>query len=118
MDTLIDQLSSVGFDINSVGGGSYSVNAIPVATADMDLNSLILGIIDDYDKEGLKKDTLFHRLALAISRGNSMNEGRKLDNQEMSSVVDQLFSCDTPNFGPDGKVIISIVPNEIITKSF
>ncbi|MDD7100939.1 MAG: DNA mismatch repair endonuclease MutL [Bacteroidaceae bacterium] len=118
MDTLIDQLSSVGFDINSVGGGSYSVNAIPVATADMDLNSLILGIIDDYDKEGLKKDALFHRLALAISRGNSMNEGRKLDNQEMSSVVDQLFSCDTPNFGPDGKVIISIVPNEIITKSF
>ena len=118
MDSLIDQLNAVGFDITSVGGGSYSVSSVPVCVADVDFNSLILKLIDDYDKEGLKKESLYHNLALAISRENSMKEGRRLDTKEMTWIVDQLFSCATPNYGPDGKTIVSIVPDELITKAF
>ena len=117
MDMLVDELNSVGFDITSVGGGSYSISAIPVSARDIDFNSLILKLVDDYDKEGLKKEDLFHNLALAISRGNAMKEGSRLDAREMSAIVDQLFSCQTPNFGPDGKPIISIIPEEMILKS-
>lgn len=118
MDMLLDQLNSVGFDITSVGGGAYSVCAIPVLVGETDFNSIILKLIDDYDKEGLKKEDLYHNLAMAISRSNSMKEGSKLDAKDMSSLVDQLFSCATPNFGPDGKAIISIIPEDFIAKPF
>ena len=118
MDSLTDQFNSVGFDITPVGGGAYSVSAVPACVAETDFNSLILKLIDDYDKEGVNKEALYHNLAMAISRENSMKEGRKLDVKEMSWIVDRLFSCSTPNFGPDGKTIVSIVPDELITKQF
>lgn len=118
MDSLIEEFNAIGFDITSVGGGSYSISAVPAAAADVDYNALIVKLIDDYDKQGLKLEELYHTLALALSRSNGMTEGRRLDAQDMTSVIDQLFACQTPNYGPDGKVIISVIPSDYITKDF
>lgn len=118
LDSFIDELNAVGFDITSVGGGSYSVSAVPAATIDVDYNAIITNLVEDYDKQGIKKETLYHNLALSVSRSNSMNEGKKLDAKDMSMIIDKLFLCKTPNYGPDGKVIISIISDDIITKGF
>ena len=122
MDSLLPQLTAVGFDIVAVGergvSSAYAVNAVPAAADDIDINSLITKLVEDYDKQGLKAADLYHNLALALAAGNSLSEGRRLDIREMTAIVDDLFACQTPNYTPDGKVIISIITDDYITGLF
>ena len=122
MDTLLPQLTAVGFDIVAAGergvSTAYAVNAVPAAAGDIDITDLITKLVEDYDKQGLKAADLYHTLALALAAGNSLSEGRRLDISEMTSIVDDLFACQTPNYTPDGKVIISIITDDYITGLF
>ncbi|MGN1236213.1 MAG: DNA mismatch repair endonuclease MutL [Bacteroidaceae bacterium] len=118
LDTLLEHLNTIGFDITSVGGNTYSVSAVPSAAADVDFNAIILKLVDDYDKQGLTATDLYHNLALSLSRSNSLRENHKMDASEMTSIVDRLFACQMPNIGADGKRIISIIPDETVTKEF
>ena len=75
-------------------------------------------LIDDFDKQGLKVQDLYHTLAMTLALNNAMTEGRTLNKQEMTSIVDDLFACHTPNYTPDGKLIITIIPEEKIVENF
>lgn len=118
MDTMLDELNAVGFDISSVGGGSYAVNGVPAAAANVDAEALMQRLAEDYDQGAFKTDDLYHTIALALARSNSMREGHTLDVQEMTSIVNQLFACQTPGLTPDGKTIISIIEADSIDKMF
>jgi DNA mismatch repair protein MutL len=41
-----------------------------------------------------------------------------LQPEEMDHLVDQLFACSSPNFSPDGKPVLTIIPMEEIEKHF
>lgn len=118
MDSLIDDINATGFEITSVGGGSFSVSAIPAVASNADYNALLIQLIDDYDKQGLKLEDLYHNLAMALCRSNAMNVGQRMDGQEMTALIAQLLICESPNYGPDGKVIISVMPAERIRRLF
>ncbi|MDD6784039.1 MAG: DNA mismatch repair endonuclease MutL [Prevotellaceae bacterium] len=118
LESFLERLNTIGFDITSVGGNTYSVSAVPSAAADVDFNAIIMKLVDDYDKQGLTEIDLYHNLALSVSRSNSLRENHKMESSEMTSIVDRLFACQMPNIGPDGKRIISILTNEMVTKEF
>lgn len=118
MDSLLDNFNKAGFDITSVGGGSYAVNGVPAAVGTADCNAIVAAVLEDDNCHSLTPQSLYHSLALSLSRANSMREGAKLDFPEMSNIVDNLFRCQTPNYAPDGKQIINIIPHETLTKSF
>ena len=122
MDSLMEQLNGMGFDIarhaDVSGQATYAVSAVPAAVGETDVNALIVRLIDDYDKQSLKSEDLYHTLAMAIAVSNSVSTDRRMDEQEMAALVDDLFACKTPNYTPDGKVIISIVSEEEIVKRF
>ena len=118
IDSMLPQLNAVGFDIAPAGHAAYAVNAVPAAAANTDLNMLIYKLIDDFDKQGLKAQDLYHTLAMTLALTNAMTEGRTLNKQEMTSIVDDLFACQTPNYTPDGKLIITIIPEEKIVENF
>lgn len=118
IDSMLPQLNAVGFDIAPAGHAAYAVNAVPAAAANTDLNMLIYKLIDDFDKQGLKVQDLYHTLAMTLALNNAMTEGRTLNKQEMTSIVDDLFACQTPNYTPDGKLIITIIPEEKIVENF
>lgn len=133
MDALLPQLNTVGFDISSAGVATYAVSAVPAAAAGVDCSALLTKIVEDYDTSLLastKSDeqtagtldtqrTILHTLALALARSNAMRvDGRQLDQREMANLVDDLFACQVPNFTPDGKAVISIIPASDIVKPF
>lgn len=118
IDSLLPQLSAVGFDIAPAGPAAYAVNAVPAAAADTDVNALINKLVEDYDKQGLKAQDLYHSLAMTLAFTNALPEGRTLDMQEMTRIIDDLFACQTPNYSPDGKLIISIIPEAKIVENF
>jgi DNA mismatch repair protein MutL len=59
-------------------------------------------------------DEISHTLALSMARSAAIPHGQVLTNDEMESVVNQLFACSNVNFTPDGKAILCILPQKDI----
>lgn len=119
LEHLQDELKALGFDLQSLGGGAYSLNAIPAGTEGLHAETLIRNIIDTAMEKGTGiGDEINNRLALALARNASIVPGQVLSNEEMESLVDSLFACATPNYTPDGKVIITILEQENIERLF
>jgi DNA mismatch repair protein MutL len=61
-----------------------------------------------------KRDTL----AFSLSKYASIKLGKKLHDDEMQSLIDQLFACEQPHFSPDGKAIFVSISIEDIKNFF
>ena len=53
---------------------------------------------------------LHSRLALGLARSAAVPYGQVLSNDEMESLINDLFSCSNVNYTPDGKSILCIMP--------
>ena len=60
----------------------------------------------DEDKSNLD---IKENLARSLAVRSRLKEGSKLALDEMNSMIDQLFSCETPEYSPSGKKTMSIL---------
>lgn len=114
-----DELRSLGFDVTSLGGGSFSIQGIPAGLDGLNPVSLVSDMVASVREMGkpLKED-MQHRVALTMARSAAIPCGQVLTSKEMSSLLDDLFATDNPNYSPDGKKILAIFPQESIEKLF
>ena len=49
-----------------------------------------------------------------MARKSAVTYGEVLGNQEMETLVNDLFSCSNVNYTPDGKAILCILPQRDI----
>lgn len=95
------------------------MNAVPAGTEGLHAETLIRNIIDTAMEKGSGiSEEINSRLALALARNSGIVTGQVLSNEEMEALVDSLFACATPNYTPDGKVIITILEQENIDRLF
>jgi len=119
IETFIEDLKQVGFDISIFGKHSIIVNGIPSyldKSNPTEIISSVLGEIKTYGKDlkiGSKE-----KIALILAKSSTAKFFEKLNSEEMSYITDNLFACKMPNFSPDGKTIISIIGIEEIEKKF
>lgn len=110
LETVLPQLSAMGFELTSLGGGSYAVNAIP-AGIDGDPVALVRSIVSDSDRQGSPSmTTAADQLALNLARATAVPYGQLLSNEEMEGLINQLFACNNVNYTPDGRAILCIFP--------
>ena len=55
---------------------------------------------------------------MSLARSSSIKNGRKLSSEEMNTLVDQLFACETPYLSPNGKPIIIKINEEELDQRF
>ena len=51
-----------------------------------------------------------------MARVAAIPYGQLLSNEEMESLVNQLFACSNVNYTPDGKTILNILPQRDIER--
>jgi DNA mismatch repair protein MutL len=116
---MTDDLRSLGFDIESLGGGSFSVNGVPSDLKGANPVSVLTQMVETVkEKEVGIENELQHRIALVMACNTSIVTGQVLTNQEMESLLGELFKCQNPNLTPTGKVIVSVLENSQIEKMF
>lgn len=119
LDEISDDLHALGFDLSPLGGGSYSVNGIPAGTEGLNPVDMLTRMVEcAKEKGGGLEDEMQHRIALSLARSAAIVPGQVLTNVEMEALVDGLFACATPNYTPDGKVVIAILQQDSIDKLF
>ena len=64
------------------------------------------------------KEEIQDILALTLARAAAIVYGQVLSNEEMVSLVDNLFACPSPNCTPDGRVVLTTIKEEEIDKLF
>lgn len=121
LQQLFPDLTNMGFELSDLGGGSFAVNAIP-AGIEGDPVILIRNIIADATEHDIPASSAndvsaagaHDSLALTLARHTAVPHGQVLSNEEMEAIVNQLFSCSDVNHTPDGRSILSILPQHDI----
>ena len=112
---LLPYLQKVGFDLSDLGGNSFSVNGVPAGLEGINSVSLLQEIVADATEKGCTSATDIHStLALGMARRSAVTYGEVLGNEEMETLVNDLFASSNVNYTPDGKAILSILPQRDI----
>ena len=109
LEKILPELAGIGFEVNSLGGNSFAVNGMPAGLDGLDPVSLLRQLVADAASDVQLSD-LHARLALGLARSAAIPYGQVLTNDEMESLINDLFSCSNVNYTPDGKAILSILP--------
>ena len=119
VEKLLPYLQKVGFDLTDLGGNSFSVNGVPAGLEDINSVSLLQEIVADATEKGCASATDIHStLALGMARRSAVTYGEVLGNEEMETLVNDLFASSNVNYTPDGKAILSILPQRDIEQLF
>ena len=115
LEKLLPELEAIGFSLSDLGQYSYAVNGIPAGIEGLDFVGLLQEIVSDSaEKNALVSDEISHVVALSMARSAAIPHGQVLSNDEMESVINQLFACSNVNYTPDGKTILCILPQRDI----
>ena len=116
---LLPDMEKMGFVITPLNDNDWAVNGIPSGLENVDASSMVHQIIESVDNGGMPvKRLVMEHLALSVARAAAIPTGRVLQQQEMDKLVGDLLSLPEPNYTPDGKTIITVIPIEQISKMF
>ena len=119
LQAIMPELALLGFDLQSLGGGSYSLNGVPADLEGIDMVRLLHDMVTDATQTGISAHEKINSvLALQMARSAAIPYGQVLSNAEMESLVNELFTCQDVNHTPDGKTILSILKQTDIEALF
>ena len=129
MPDLLPLLAAVGFDLTPLGPVSYAVSGVPADIEGVDPVALLHDILADAGDQSSFDSShnstlrsvgefsiLNSQLALTLARKAAISYGEVLSNDEMDTLVNHLFACSDVNHAPDGKPILSILPQQDIER--
>jgi len=119
LKSILEDLLSLGFDIREFGKDTFIINGTP-GVLDVSSPELIVEkLLEEYKNSPVNaKAKAKEQIALSLAKASALDYGTELKKEEVDHLIDNLFACSTPNFSPDGKKVLTIIPTEDIEKSF
>jgi DNA mismatch repair protein MutL len=119
LQVILEDVKALGFDIREFGKKTFVINGTPADIQNSDPKELVENLLANYKSNQMDvKVKIRENLAKSLAKASALNYGKTLSNEEMSSIIDQLFACATPNFTPDGKPIISVLESQELESRF
>ena len=126
----LPSLTAIGFDLSDLGGNTFAINGIPAGLEGIDPVTLLQQIVADAQDHSFCDDSasdisltshlspLTSHIALSLAQSVAVPYGQVLSNDEMEQLVNELFACSNVNYTPNGKPILSILPQTDIERLF
>ena len=119
LQELLPEMEQMGFQLDPLGGNDWAINAIPAGIEGVDSAAMVQQILESVENGGIPlKKRIQEHLALTVARSAAIPTGRTLQQEEMDVLVADLLRLPEPNYTPDGKTIITVIPMDQITKLF
>jgi DNA mismatch repair protein MutL len=119
LEMITDDISAIGFELTSLGGGSYAINGIPSGIDGLKPAELIQNMLHAALEQGAGvREEIQNMLALTLARAAAIVYGQVLTTAEISSLLQSLFTSAAPNYTPDGLPVLSIIGEDEIAKLF
>ena len=119
LQSIMEDLSFLGFELTDLGGGDYSINGIPSGIEGLRPAELVQNMVHAALEKGCKvKEEVQGLLALSLAKAAAIVQGQVLSNEEMNSLVDGLLTSTSPNYTPDGKTALVVIQEDELEKMF
>jgi DNA mismatch repair protein MutL len=118
---LLDDIKSLGFEVREFGKNTLVIEGIPVDLGSTNINEtqLFEHLIEGFknSQQELKLDKR-DALARSMAKNSAIKGGTSLGQQEMNTLIEELFACKTPNFSISGRPVIQTIPLTEIAQKF
>jgi len=99
-----EEIKALGFLVEPFGKNDVIVKGIPADLPSGNEKEIFEGLIEQFKKNKSelsipKKENL----ARSLAKRTAMKQGKMLSEAEMLGLIDQLFACGNPNYGPGGQ---------------
>ncbi|RZL31637.1 MAG: DNA mismatch repair protein MutL, partial [Pedobacter sp.] len=114
-------IKSLGFDVREFGKNTLVVEGVPVDLGSSNINEtqLFEQLIEGFKNSQQElKLTKRDSLARTLAKNSAIKAGTALSQEEMNTLIDELFACKTPNFSVSGKPVIQTITLEELDKKF
>ena len=113
------ELFLLGFDLNEIGNNQFEIVGLPANLSTEEPRYLIEGILESYKSNMLEfRSDRRTVLIRAMARNMCIQPGKKLQSEEMQSLIDELFACSIPDKSPSGRPVLSIISQEELLSRF
>ncbi len=102
-EDIMPDLADIGFEINSFGGQTFIVQGIPAGFKENNLQSVMDNLIDSYAQNIKLKLSKNENIARSMALSAAVPKGKRLEQEEMKLLIDDLFACEMPYTGPSGR---------------
>ncbi len=114
-----DDLRFAGFDISQLSKQSFSIDAVPAELNGQNAAQALMNILQGLADESVTtQQQREHTIALSLAEESAIRSGKKLTEIEIKNLVTRLFEVPEHNYTPDGRRVITILPNEEIERRF
>jgi DNA mismatch repair protein MutL len=119
LESISDELKTVGFEINAFGKNTFSVAALPVGLEKENAKEVIDSILEEYQRNsGNLRFNSQESLLRSLSNKMAIPYHKQLSQAEMNNLIDELFACKMPYALPDGKTIVVTMKLDELNKKF
>ncbi len=114
LNDLLADIRALGFDVNDLGGNTFSINGVPAELNHYNEQHLIDEVLENYKKQS--GSTKHQNIARILAQRASVKPGTRLSVEEMNTLVDELFACTENKLSPSGKSCFTTISIEGIYK--
>jgi DNA mismatch repair protein MutL len=115
----IADMHALGFILASFGKDSLIVTGCPTEAVNHDLKQLLEGLIEQFKwNQATFSLTTQENLARSLAKRACIQPGKKLQQEEINMLVDQLFACTHPNYTPTGRKTFVVMTLEGLNTIF
>ncbi|RRC99810.1 DNA mismatch repair endonuclease MutL [Prevotella sp. OH937_COT-195] len=110
LQKVMSEMTHLGFELTDLRSGTYAVNAVPAGIDGINVGALIKDMVSSAVESGCSDTAdINHSLAMSLARSAAIPQGQVLSNDEMETIVNELFATTNVNYTPDGKQILCIL---------
>lgn len=115
---LHDTLHRLGFEIE-YSGQQAIVQGIPMNLSESDIQKVLEQLVEDVKNESdVFRNDLNHAMAKSLSRNASIKKNKRLTDDEIHHLINELFACEMPYSDIFGKPIVIQISTEDLDKKF
>ena len=115
----LDEFNKSGFEIAAFGKDSFIISAIPVGCSNENIAELFDKMLEKLQNNPVHHNSEKHQQFVhGLAKTMSVSRGQKLQPEEQSALVENLFACKVPDITPDGKPTIFFIGFDELIKKF
>jgi DNA mismatch repair protein MutL len=115
---MMPYLVKIGFDIKEFGKNTVVIEAVPMEIKTGQEAQVLTEMIEAYREYSDETNDAWDAVAKSFACKSAIKSGDKLSQQEMASLIDQLFATNEPYLCPHGRPIVVNLSLEEIDKRF
>ncbi|MFO7810544.1 MAG: DNA mismatch repair endonuclease MutL [Candidatus Delongbacteria bacterium] len=113
-----EYLDATGFILSEFGGNTFIIEETPTGINLGDEKKEFLDMIDNYKLYRKNKMDAMESVAASFACKRAIKAGKKMTNEEMLELINDLFQCEFPHVCPHGRPVIIDITLKELNKRF